>query len=352
MCRVFAIAAMAIGLFTNCAFAQRGDERRFRSENGAARRESATEKPLTPGFGESTALPAVPGFGAAANNDAASSGNRGVTLAERFHPSVVAYVEQVMRRYDRNSSGKLEREEWSAARWRSDPASSDLNQDGVLTREELCERVKTYDEFRGLSTSSSGSDGASGAPLTEKAKLDDYAKSLMKRYDKDNNGVLSAEEYSQMSSMHRGADADGDNVITHEELAAKLANFGSGGGAAQSSPPSAERPRDERAASPSSTASSSGKSYGSTRGYRPRSASERLPKGLPDWFVRNDADGDGQISMAEFAVSWTDDKLEEFTEHDRNGDGLITPRECLSDRPAKLDEQPADRFRSGRSRGR
>jgi Ca2+-binding EF-hand superfamily protein len=266
---------------------------------------------------------------------------------------VVGYVDQVLRRYDRNGNGKLERDEWSAARWRSDPAASDLNKDGVLTREELCERVKTYDEFRGLSNSSS-SGGGSGSPATDKAKLEEYAKGLMNRYDDNDNGVLEADEYEDMSSFHRGADANGDKVITRDELAVRLANYGSSGGDGGSkSGDSDDGDRDERRGN----STSNNKAYRATgnrssQGYRARTATERLPKGLPDWFARNDADGDGQISMAEYAVSWTDDKVEEFAEHDANGDGLITPQECLGDRPAKPQEKSDERSRDRRSRGR
>jgi Ca2+-binding EF-hand superfamily protein len=354
--RVVATALLAIGFLPHCALAQRGEGSDSRAgERGENRRPNDDEQPLTPGFGEVSNQPAVPGFGITAA-DAGGSRNQGVPLADRFHPSVVAYVDQVLRRLDRNGDRKLSREEWSATRWRSEPAESDVNKDGVLTREELCERVKTYDEFRGLSSSTGSSGGSSSAPASDKARLDEYAKGLMKRYDKNENGVLEAEEYGEMSSFHRGADANGDNVITRDELAVRLANYGSSGGSSSSENSSGgsggESKRDDRRGG----SSSSGRSY-TTRGpYRPKSATERLPKGLPDWFARNDADGDGQISMAEFAVSWTDDKVEEFAEHDANGDGVITPREVLSDRSIKTSnkptENPTERSRDWRSRGR
>ena len=40
-----------------------------------------------------------------------------------------------------------------------------------------------------------------------------------------------------------------------------------------------------------------------------------------------DANGDGQIQMAEFATDWTDEKFAEFQELDQDGDGVITPTE-------------------------
>jgi hypothetical protein len=75
--------------------------------------------------------------------------------------------------------------------------------------------------------------------------------------------------------------------------------------------------------------------------YVPKS---RLPPGLPDWFLRRDLDGDGQLSLAEFAPNPTQADLEEFARYDRNGDGFITAKECLDAlKPAK----PAGRKTGG-----
>jgi Ca2+-binding EF-hand superfamily protein len=51
--------------------------------------------------------------------------------------------------------------------------------------------------------------------------------------------------------------------------------------------------------------------------------------GLPEWFVKKDADGDGQVTMAEFASEWTPELLSEFNRYDLNRDGVITAAECL-----------------------
>jgi hypothetical protein len=61
--------------------------------------------------------------------------------------------------------------------------------------------------------------------------------------------------------------------------------------------------------------------------YRFRSPKERLPEGLPGFFSR-DANGDGQISMSEYSRRWSDRMVAEFRRHDRDNDGMITPKEC------------------------
>ncbi len=85
---------------------------------------------------------------------------------------------------------------------------------------------------------------------------------------------------------------------------------------------------DSRAAGDASSAKGS-HSTSNPKPVRYRTPAERLPEGLPDWFLRLDSDGDGQIMMHEFATTWTDAKASEFSKYDLNGDGIITPEECL-----------------------
>ncbi len=64
-------------------------------------------------------------------------------------------------------------------------------------------------------------------------------------------------------------------------------------------------------------------------------ARERLPKGLPDWFLEKDVNGEGQVTMAEFTDHWTPEKVAEFARYDLNHDGIITAAECLKVEKAK-----------------
>lgn len=65
------------------------------------------------------------------------------------------------------------------------------------------------------------------------------------------------------------------------------------------------------------------------KSYRIPAPIEGTQEGLPDWFPRDDADGDGQVAMAEFSVTWSDSVMSDFNQFDLNRDGMITPRECL-----------------------
>ncbi len=137
----------------------------------------------------------------------------------------------------------------------------------------------------------------------------------------------------QMRGNWRDADTNGDGIITLDELTARLSNYSRSGAATSSSSGSS---------SPSSSPSSSGSSSGSSapsssagrdappkKSYRFLSAQERLPRGLPDWFARKDADGDGQVTMAEYSQVWSEAMAREFAKYDLNGDGVITPDEAL-----------------------
>lgn len=52
--------------------------------------------------------------------------------------------------------------------------------------------------------------------------------------------------------------------------------------------------------------------------------------GIPGWFILKDKNGDGQLSLYEFAVPLTTNSIAFFGRLDLNGDGLITPDELRS----------------------
>jgi len=150
-------------------------------------------------------------------------------------------------------------------------------------------------------------------------KIRQYAESLMKQYDKNKNGQLEREEWSEMRGNWRDADRNGDGVITLDELTAQLSRYsrpGSGGGSSGGF-------------GASGSSSSAARDSSQRKSFRFLSAKERLPSGLPDWFARKDADGDGQVTMAEYSSLWSDATAKDFAKYDLNGDGVVTPAECL-----------------------
>jgi hypothetical protein len=184
-------------------------------------------------------------------------------------------------------------------------------------------------------------------------KIHRYCQRLVEKYDASGDGKLDQSEWSQMQGNPRTADLDRDGFVTAAELADRIARYGrrrkirlmpslSGGrvvlpsllnptigpnaaeAAGRPKPGSgAERPSEKAPPSPGSKAGRGARR--GTKFFVPRS---QLPRGLPSWFVLRDADGDAQLTMAEFAPKPTQAQFDEFARYDRNRDGLVTAQEC------------------------
>jgi hypothetical protein len=184
------------------------------------------------------------------------------------------------------------------------------------------------------------------------AKVRRYAERLLQRYDKNKDGRLQADEWSKMHGRPETADGNHDGAITLDELTAFIGAFGRN---RRVGPENPIPDRDSTSESTAHAADAHGSRpervapYGAEGGNRAPSAESgeqpavgspprattfhvpksRVPAGLPDWFLRRDLDGDGQLSLAEYAPGATPADIEQFASHDRNGDGFITARECL-----------------------
>ena len=314
-------------------------------------RSSTPATPLVPGFGEPNDLTIPLGFDVPLDSPLLST----VPLEERYDRRVIEYVDRVFYRYDRNRNKQIDPEEWKEVSWSSDPHASDLNQDGILSRLEFCERIAR--RWGGASRKQSSRDSSHGQPSSfgatssgsgqSSGKVDDrirrYAESLIKRYDDNKNGVLEKDEWTEMRGYPRESDSNGDGVLTKSELTARLANYGKNSSSSSSSSVSSNSKPPSSTSSSSrsyrrspygsrySRSSSSSSSKHTKSSYRFLTPSERLPKGLPDWFLRSDANGDGQVMMAEYSTTWNASKAAEFAKYDTNRDGFITAAECLAE---------------------
>ncbi|MGV3608724.1 MAG: hypothetical protein ACO1RA_20135 [Planctomycetaceae bacterium] len=288
--------------------------------------------PKVPGFGVAQNLAPVAGF-----DGKPVSGTK--RLEDRFDPRVIDYVDnQILAKFDTNKDTYLDSEEWKANTWSTPPESSDTDKDKRLSREELCVRVAARfgvappggsggsDRDKGRDSRKEGKDG-------NNEQFKKFAESLIKQHDKNKDGFLDREESKELKTEHRSADANGDGMITLDELTVKLASYtpGSNSGSASSSKSSAsaQAAAPKRAWWKNAPSGSSDKSV-ERRGVRALTPTERLPKGLPEWFARSDVDGDGQVMMSEYAASWSESKVAEFQKYDLDGDGLITPEECMA----------------------
>ncbi len=184
------------------------------------------------------------------------------------------------------------------------------------------------------------------------AKVWRYAEQWFARCDADGDGKLTAKEWPQPTGS--AVDADQDGLVTVEELAQHIADFGRhrrirlmpasvGGllplpsllppGVAGAEGPATlgetdgSQSPDDAPADTVDQAKSDSHERSSDRKYFV--SPSRLPPGLPDWFLKRDADGDGQLTLSEYAESGSASADKEFARYDRNRDGLVTPREVV-----------------------
>jgi hypothetical protein len=183
-----------------------------------------------------------------------------------------------------------------------------------------------------------------------------YAERWVARHDANRDGRLDATEWTPPGEQAGEADANHDALTSAEELAQHLAKFGAhrrirlmpanagavpmpsllrpgGTGAKQPSTdsgpdlaePADQVPADERTAVPGGKEDTQDRS-GERKYYV---APSRFPAGLPDWFKKCDHDGDGQLTLAEYAELGSTSADKDFARYDRNQDGLVTPHEVL-----------------------
>jgi Ca2+-binding EF-hand superfamily protein len=153
------------------------------------------------------------------------------------------------------------------------------------------------------------------------------AEDQLARYDKNRDSFLAGDEItSRWTGNPMDFDRNGDGRLSLSELALRAARLR----VAQEEVNTANnkgrqdnRQREQRQAAGETPPPYNGRKSFATIG-------RSLPEGLPGWFAEKDVDGDQQVSMAEYSDKWSSDLVAEFQSFDLNGDGLVTPQECLT----------------------
>lgn len=184
-------------------------------------------------------------------------------------------AEERIRRYDRNNDGILSKEEIEGNRWSDDPMQYDRNGDGKISKSEMAVR---------------------------------YAK---RRSDEQQTAQTNPQ---QNNDRGRGGFMFGGMQGAPGTM---------GGGNGWSKPETANARKDK---------AEEKDRFGDAKSYRMKTIKEKTDgtKGLPDWFARSDADGDGQVLVSEYSSSLTAESLAEFQKFDLNDDFIITAKECLA----------------------
>lgn len=304
------------------------------------------------GFGIEQQAPFVPDF--------SPTGEEGMSVEvmnRKFSALVMARVERDLRRYDKDKNGLVDRTEQQRIRWANPSAEeSDSNKDGVLTRLELAYRYKQQEdqslakqnktnlsvaavglrgksiaEFsresdptragfkkrrsaRGNRIGNGGSQPGRGNDRKREFDYREYAKGLMKKFDKDEDGKLNKEEIKPMKRINAAADLNKDQFVDLNELVVSVARK------------SDDNSKTNAKYSVSATSLDSESELSQAIDSEQPEADETLnPKDVI--FGGKDLNNDHQLQMSEFASEWDATKVEKFKAKDLNDDGVITEKE-------------------------
>ncbi len=306
------------------------DRGRDRGSSRSAAPDSGYE-PLVAGFGEVDMFDAVPGFGDAGERFAVK-----ITDADRQEAA------RMMARNDGNKDGVLDKEEIRRDRWRDDALMTDRNRDGKLTLNELALRYamrRTQKEGSSSSssqrsTSRSTSSRGSSSSSRDSGSGDRQNRMVVfmfGRYDRNKNGVIDGDEFKSMRGGGERYDLNKDGKVTRDEMAKAMGDRFGGRSGGESGGRFYSRRGDRSRGDEKKDKSASSSSSDGRRSFRSRTAADRLAdyEELPEWFARSDANADGQVEMSEYASSWSDTVVADFAQFDLNGDGIVTPAECM-----------------------
>ncbi len=207
-------------------------------------------------------------------------------------------------------------------------------------------------QFSGYQQPAPVANPAAGGRFT--GKVQRYAARLMSKYDLNGDRLLDQSEWIAMRGDPAGTmDLDGDGVITTDEIVTRVGVYGrrslrvvpnmpvrtaetnTEGDDADGGAKVAYRVVPEGEQRADSTESPGSAELRMMRRFFVTPS--QLPQGVAGWFLDNDADGDGQVTMAEFSANWTEVEAARFASYDLNSDGVITAAECAQAEAERLE---------------
>ncbi len=218
-------------------------------------------------------------------------GRAGVTTdtkkAEKHDPLTARYgsraansARSLIRRYDTNKNGLLDKSEVAKVKWSTPISKDDKNRDGRISETELASRLSRLEKEREKQKALAASKSSRPNRSTW-----DLASNLVSRFDTNSNRELEELEWRRMGVTVAPGDSDRDGKVSREELSIWLT-------------------------------------------HQDIDFTE-IAVEMPEWFKLMDENLDGQVQMSEYETDWTAEKMSEFEKFDLNCDGIITSSECL-----------------------
>lgn len=206
------------------------------------------------------------------------------TLAPPVSGKVIRYTALILQRCDTDGDGKLQSGEWK--KMPGSPQAIDINGDDAVTMEELVWFFASYGQGRTI-----------------------HRPESVKKYEQSTVPSTTFQFFKPVMPQAPSTTPDETAQQTETE-----------DGTSDNTLPDEDTPLDDAVYEEiiSGKQVSQGKKY-----YTPSDAL----RGVPSWFLVRDTDGDGQVSLLEFAPSLSPRALALFGKLDKNGDGFITPDE-------------------------
>jgi len=254
--------------------------------------------------------------GSSSSSSAQNSGPQNPEADERMN----RIAEFTMARFDSNGNGKLEREEY--ANMPNDPSGADRNKDGAIDRKELASFLASSG-FGGFGRNRGGGGGGGFGPGGGGG------------FGPGGGGGGFGPGGGGFGPGGGGFGPGGGGFGPGSGGGGQGQGGGGGGGGRGEG---GERRFFEgnRESGNSSNGKQDDKQSDQKKSLRSKSAMERLTAGgieqkdLPEWFVLDDRDKDGQVSMSEFSKTWSDSVVAEYEKFDPDNDGYITAREAVA----------------------
>ena len=310
-----------------------------------------------------------------------------IDLEKKYDSRVLEFVSRSMERYDANKNGILEHSEWASVAWRGDPRDSDLDKDGMLTRAEMAERFANQESsrssgrdsrgrgneisrrggdsgqdfgsrvgfggrgfrgrggpdsgFSGRGAGGSGRGGFAGPGQDNQQSGRAGGRGFRGREfggggdrgrgGRGGRGDRGSDNANMLVMMVQRMDANGDGTLQPNEVDERRRQMLSERLKIDFSKPISVAAITRKAGGDSKEQSNSfeveGSQVAGARIYSQGSA-RKLPTKLPDWWESKDKNIDGQITMVEFLKDRSTKEINEFSDYDINGDGVVTAGEA------------------------
>ncbi|TWU41361.1 EF hand [Novipirellula aureliae] len=168
--------------------------------------------------------------------------------------------------------------------------------------------------------------GPNAAMMSVEVQAEDKAEAekVLREYDRDRDGQLSAEELrrGRFAGEPLDFDSNQDGKLSVVELSVRYARRRE----VKQTEDAARKRSGEDQRRNDRNAYSEVDYFNGRQSYRILDGSGSA-NGVPGFFSDKDANEDGQVTMAEFADEWTEELVNEFFKSDLNRDGIITAEE-------------------------